>query len=176
MRLYKQFLGESKYDDLKQLGTSEKSMFIEDGILNIPKIMQHFIDSQKYIYDRLKGESDGDVQKRTEKFLENEGRERFLTYLSPIINGVGTYTIEEQTRDHKRMDIVIHYLGKRYIIEVKIWRGERYNADGEKQLIGYLDRYGLDVGYMLSFNFNKSKKIGVERIVIKDKTLFEGTL
>ena len=176
MRLYKQFLGESKYDDLKQLSTSEKSMFIEDGILNIPKIMQHFIDSQKYIYDRLKGESDGDVQKRTEKFLENEGRERFLTYLSPIINGVGTYTIEEQTRDHKRMDIVIHYLGKRYIIEVKIWRGERYNADGEKQLIGYLDRYGLDVGYMLSFNFNKSKKIGVERITIKDKTLFEGTL
>ena len=42
--------------------------------------------------------------------------------------------------------------------------------------IGYLDRFGLDVGYMLSFNFKKSKKIGVERIVIKDKTLFEGTL
>ncbi len=40
------------------------------------------------------------------------GRERFLTYLSPIINGVGTYSIEEQTRDSKRMDIVIHYLGK----------------------------------------------------------------
>lgn len=113
MRLYKQFLGESKYDDLKQLGTSEKSAFIEDGILNIPKIMQHFIDSQRYIYDRLKGETEDAAEKRTEKFLENEGRERFLTYLSPIINGVGTYSIEEQTRDSKRMDIVIHYLGKR---------------------------------------------------------------
>lgn len=74
------------------------------------------------------------------------------------------------------MDIVIHYLGKRYIIEVKIWRGERYNADGEQQLIGYLDRFGLDVGYMLSFNFNKGKKIGVERISVGGKTLFEGTM
>ncbi len=174
--LYKQFLGKSRYDELKQLGTSEKSIFIEDGVLNVPKIMQHFIDSQRFIYDRLKGETEEEAEKRTEKFLENEGRERFLTYLSPIINGVGTYSIEEQTRDHKRMDIVIHYLGKRYIIEVKIWRGERYNADGEQQLIGYLDRFGLDVGYMLSFNFNKSKKIGVERISVGGKTLFEGTM
>ena len=176
VRLYRQFLGESKYDDLRQLGSSEKSVFIEGGILNVPKILQHFIDSQKYIYDRLKGETDEEAEKRTEKFLEDEGRERFLTYLSPIINGVGTYSIEEQTRDRKRMDIVIHYLGKRYIIEVKIWRGERYNSDGEQQLIGYLDRFGLDVGYMLSFNFNMEKKIGVERISIGGKTLFEGTL
>ena len=138
--------------------------------------MQHFIDSQKYIYDCLKGETEDEAEKRAEKFLENEGRERFLTYLSPIINGVGTYTIEEQTRDSKRMDIVIHYLGKRYIIEVKIWRGERYNAEGEKQLIGYLDRFGLDTGYMLSFNFNKKKTIGVERISIGGKTIYEGTL
>lgn len=174
--LYKQFLGESRYDELKQLGTSEKSIFIEDGVLNVPKIMQHFIDSQRFIYDRLKGETEEEAEKRTEKFLENEGRERFLTYLSPIINGVGTYSIEEQTRDRKRMDIVIHYLGKRYIIEVKIWRGERYNADGEQQLIGYLDHFGLDVGYMLSFNFNKGKKIGVERISVCGKTLFEGTM
>ena len=74
------------------------------------------------------------------------------------------------------MDIVIHYLGKRYIIEAKIWRGERYNADGEQQLISYLDRFGPDVGYMLSFNFSKGKKIGVERISVGGKTLFEGTM
>ena len=176
MRLYKYYIGESKYDDLKQLGTSEKSMFIEDGILNVPKILQHFIDSQKYIYDCLKDETEDEAEKRAEKFLESEGRERFLTYLSPIINGVGTYSIEEQTRDGRRMDIVIHYLGRRYIIEVKIWRGERYNENGEQQIIGYLDYFGLDTGYMLSFNFNKKKKTGVERISIGGKTLFEATL
>lgn len=165
MRMYKQFLGESKFDDLKQLGNSEKSIFIENGELNIPKIMKHFIDSQKIIHDEY-----------TEKFAESEGRERFLTYLSPIINGVGTYSIEEQTRDHRRMDIVIHYLGKRYVIELKIWHGERYNEKGEQQLKGYLDYFGLDVGYMLSFNFNKKKEFGVQMVKVGDKTLYEGML
>lgn len=46
MRLYKQFLGESEYNDLKQLGTSEKSSFIEDGILcmplRLPQLHGHF--------------------------------------------------------------------------------------------------------------------------------------
>ncbi|MBO5599327.1 MAG: AAA-like domain-containing protein [Oribacterium sp.] len=167
MRLYNYFIGESKVnEDLRQLAASDKSIFVDkDGWLDISKIMSHFIKEHNIIH-----------KDDTEKFLEEEGRERFLTYLAPIINGTGTYSIEEQTRDHKRMDVVIHYLGRRYIIELKIWRGERYNADGEKQIVDYLDRFGLDTGYMLSFNFNKKKKQGVERVCIGDKILFEGTV
>ena len=74
------------------------------------------------------------------------------------------------------MDVEIHYLGKRYIIELIIWHGERYNRKGEQQIIDYLDYFGLQTGYMLSFNFNKKKKTGVERIRIGDKVLYEGTL
>lgn len=40
---------------------------------------------------------------QSERFLEEEGRERFITYVAPIINGTGTYSIEEQTRDRRRM-------------------------------------------------------------------------
>ena len=109
-------------------------------------------------------------------FVEDEGRERFLTYLTPISNGTGTYSIESQTRDRRRLDVEIHYLGKRYIIELIIWHGERYNRKGEQQIIDYLDYFGLQTGYMLSFNFNKKKKMGVERIRIGDKVLYEGTL
>ena len=43
----------------------------------------------------------------------------FLTYLRPVINGVGSYHIEEQ-RDHERMDVVIDNLGKQYVVELKI--------------------------------------------------------
>lgn len=74
------------------------------------------------------------------------------------------------------MDVVIHYLGRRYVIELKIWRGERYNSDGEKQISEYLDHFNLDTGYMLSFNFNKNKKPGVERVNVGDKVLVEGTV
>ncbi len=72
------------------------------------------------------------------------------------------------------MDVVIHYRGKRYIIELKIWHGDRYNAKGEKQIMDYLDSYGLDTGYLLSFNFNKTKEFGVEEVRIGNKIIYEG--
>ena len=37
----------------------------------------------------------------------------------------------------------------------------------------YLDRFGLDTGYMISFNFNQNKKPGVERLNVGGKVLFE---
>ena len=143
-----------------------KSIFInEDHTLNMPLILDHFVKTQRRIHE---GEQ--------ERFLEEEGRERFLTYISPIINGTGTYSIEEQTRDKLRIDVVNHYLGRRYIVELKIWHGQRYNEDGEKQILEYMDRFGLTTGYMISFSFNKNKEPGVERVSIGDKTLFEATV
>lgn len=72
------------------------------------------------------------------------------------------------------MDLVINYRGRRYIIELKIWHGDRYNKESEKQILGYLSYFGLSTGYMLSFNFNKRKETGVQMIQIGDKTLYEG--
>ena len=72
--------------------------------------------------------------------------------------------------------MIVDYLGQQYIIELKIWRGPRYNAEGEKQVSEYLDYFSLSTGYMLSFNFNRSKDPGVKRIQIGDKVLFEGTV
>ena len=111
-----------------------------------------------------------------ERFKEKDGREQFLLYLKPIINGTGNYYIEAQTRDQRRTDVIIDYLGQQYIIELKIWRGERYNAEGEKQISEYLDYFGLTTGYMLSFNFNKNKEPGVRRVQTGDKVLYEGTV
>ena len=72
--------------------------------------------------------------------------------------------------------MIIDYLGRQYIVELKIWRGPRYNAEGEKQISDYLDYYGLNTGYMLSFNFNKNKETGVKQVHIDDKVLVEGML
>lgn len=165
MRLYNYYIGESKSNEkLRRTAVGESSIFIrDDGTLDVCKIMEHFIEA----HNRIHNEKD-------DRFLEEEGRERFLTYLSPIINGTGTYSIEEQTRDQKRMDVVIHYLGRRYIIELKIWRGAKYNEDGEKQVLGYLDYFNLKTGYILSFNFNKNKIPGVSKLLFDDRVLYEG--
>ena len=167
MRLYQYFLGESNQNDAFQKDAlAHRSIFInEDHTLNMPLILDHFVKAQRIIH---RGEE--------ERFLEEEGRERFLTYLSPIINGTGTFSVEEQTRDQRRMEVVIHYLGQRYVVELKIWHGQRYNTEGEKQIMGYLDFFGLSTGYMVSFNFNQKKTSGMQRLTFGDKVLFEATV
>ncbi len=66
--------------------------------------------------------------------------------------------------------------GEQFIIEMKIWRGNEYNERGEKQLTGYLDYFYQNKGYLLSFNFNKKKEIGVKTITLGDKTIVEAVV
>ena len=166
-RLYDLFLSDEELNNnaFTKDGDLNKNIFTENGRLKLRVIMEHFIETFHQIYGELE-----------EKFKEKDGRELFLLYLRPIINGTGNYYIEAQTRDQKRTDVIIDYLGRQYIIELKIWRGERYNAAGEKQICEYLDYWNLDTGYMLSFNFNKAKETGVKKIYLGEKTLFEGTV
>lgn len=64
----------------------------------------------------------------------------------------------------------------RFMRELKVWRGNAYHERGEKQLMGYLDYFGLKKGYMLSFNFNRKKEIGVKEIRVGDKVLIEAVV
>ncbi len=166
-RLYNLFLSdeELKNNVFSREGELAKNRFVEDGKLNMRLIMERFIETYTQIYGPLE-----------EKFKEKDGREQFLLYLRPIINGTGNYYIEAQTRDQKRTDVIIDYLGEQYIIELKIWHGERYNAEGEKQISEYLEYWNLNTGYMLSFNFNKKKEQGIKIVQVGQKTLYEGTV
>lgn len=166
-RLYNLFLSdeELKQNIFSREGELAKNQFVKDGKLDMRLILERFIVTYTEICGPL-----------TDKFREKDGREQFLLYLKPIINGTGNYYIEAQTRDQTRTDVIVDYLGQQYIIELKIWRGERYNAEGERQISEYLDYFRLTTGYMLSFNFNKKKMPGVKRVEIADKVLYEGTV
>ena len=146
-------------------GVNDKNQFIQNGRLNMEKILEKFILHFNDIYGS-----------QPDKFKEEDGRKLFLLYLRPIINGTGNYYIEAQTRDQKRTDVIIDYLGKQYIIELKIWRGEEYNMEGEKQIAEYLNYYHLEKGYLLSFNFNKNKKSGMKTIQVNGKTVIEAVV
>ena len=74
------------------------------------------------------------------------------------------------------MDLVIVHRGEQFIIELKIWRGNAYNERGERQLSDYLDYFGIKKGYMLSFDFNKKKEIGVKEVILGDKLLIEAVV
>lgn len=143
----------------------DRNQFIVDGHLNMRLILEKFAIH----FNELYGGNDN-------TFIEEEGRKYFLLYLRPIINGVGNYYIEAQTREQKRTDVIVDYRGERYIIELKIWHGQEYNKRGEIQLAGYLEDYHVNKGYMVSFNFNKSKKTGVHDVVIGEKTIIEAVV
>lgn len=72
--------------------------------------------------------------------------------------------------------MIVDYLGEQFIVELKIWHGNEYNERGEEQLAGYLDYYHKEKGYMLSFNFNKNKNIGVHEIKAGNKTIVEAVV
>lgn len=167
VRLYNYFLttGEAQSSPIYLAASDDKSRFLKNGRLDMDTVMRKYVE----IFDDIYGE-------QNQRFDEAEGRRRFLMFIRPIINGSGNYHIEEQTRNARRMDVVIDYLGERFVIELKVWRGSAYIRQGEKQLSDYLDSFHLKKGYMLIYNFNKKKEIGVKEVQVGDKLLVEAVV
>lgn len=166
-RLYNMFLSTNESLNTKayETGMKNKSQFVKNGHLDMEQVLKKFVEHFSSVY-----------VSQDKVFIENEGRKLFLLYLRPIINGVGNYYIEAQTRDSRRTDVVIDYRGEQFVVELKIWHGDIYHQNGEEQLSAYLDSYGLKKGYMLTFNFNKNKEIGVKYVEYKDKLLIEAVV
>ena len=165
-RLYNLFTSEEEIrNEIYIQGSTDRPQFIENGTLNMEKILERFIVNFNDIYGS-----------EATKFKEEEGRRFFMLYIKPIINGTGNYYIEAQTRDRSRTDMIIDYLGVQYVIEMKIWRGNAYNERGERQLTEYLDYYHTKKGYMLGFNFNKGKTSGVRTLRFGDKEIVEAVV
>ena len=121
--------------------------YVQNGKLNMEHVVTRFRDLMHEEY-----------RESTEPFLEKEGRLLFLTFLKPIINGIGFYYVEPQTRDNRRMDLVVTYDKQEYIVELKIWHGDKYEELGRDQLSGYLATRGMDEGYLVTFDFSKNKQ------------------
>lgn len=163
VRIYNWFISIETTDSLIFAeGVNDKNQFISGNQLNVELILEKFIQHFNDIYGS-----------QPDKFKEDDGRKLFLLYLRPIINGTGNYYIEAQTRDQRRTDVIVDYLGKQYIIELKIWHGDEYKTKGEQQLSEYLDYYHINKGYLLSFNFNKNKQSGIHTIELNGRTIVE---
>lgn len=165
--LYNLFLtsAELQSTDIYSAALRDKNQFLYNGRLNMDLLLEKYVIH----FDELYGD-------QPNSFKEEDGRRYFLLYLRPIINGTGTYYIESRTRNMERTDVIIDYQGEQFIIELKIWHGNAYQERGEQQLIDYLDHYHLKKGYLLSYCFNKTKQIGVRRVVLGDKVLIEAVV
>ena len=114
------------------------------------------------VIERFKDLLEAENKSCDEEFLEKQGRLLFLCFLKPIINGTGFYYVEPQTRNDGRMDIVVTYGGEEFIIELKIWRGMKYETKGEIQVSEYANVRGLKKAYLITFSFLKEKVVQIE--------------
>lgn len=163
---YNLFIAEEALDNATySYGQRYKNEFVKGDKLDMELILKRFV---KHFTESF--------TENDERFIEDNGRKLFLLYIRPLINGIGNYYIEARTRSLGRTDLIIDYKGNQYVIEMKIWHGDEYNKRGEKQLIGYLEDYKLKKGYLLSFNFNKNKEVGLKELHFKNYTLVEATV
>ena len=121
--------------------------YVRNGKLNMEHVVTRFADLMHQEY-----------RKNDEEFLERQGRLVFLSFLKPIINGIGFYYVEPQTRDNRRMDLVVTYDKQEFIVELKMWHGDKYEELGCDQLSEYLAIRGMDEGYLVTFDFSKNKQ------------------
>lgn len=110
---------EELHSAIYDVAQGNRNEFLYDGRLNMDRVLERFTVYFKDIY----GAND-------ERFIEDHGRKFFLLYLKPIINGMRNYYIEAQTRDTRRTDVIVDYLGEWFVVELKIWRGNEYNERG----------------------------------------------
>lgn len=93
--------------------------------------------------------------------------------LIPALNGKGFYYIEPQTRNEERMDLVITYGKEEFIVELKKWNGSKKHEQAYIQLDHYLQSRSASTGYLLTFDFRKTKMPKADWIVYNGKKIFD---
>jgi hypothetical protein len=142
---------------------TENQFILPNNELNFELILERF---QVYMKEN--------ESKKEEHFLENQWRLLFLAFLRPILNGKGFDFKEVQISEERRLDVVVTYFNHKYIIELKIWRGESYHERGVLQLYDYLERQNQDTGFLVIFDNKKEAKnnLKTEWIELEKKRIF----
>src|SRR3989339_1625414 len=161
IRIYNYIIAKREKEQGELLTYEYRTKFIINNKLDMPLILNKF---QEVMHDEFR--------EKDSKFLEREGRLLFLCFLKPIINGAGFYYVEPETRMDNRMDVIVTYGDEEHIIELKIWHGDNYEQNALQQLSGYLESKRKDIGYLVSFNFNKNKEYKKEWKKYNEKDIY----
>jgi hypothetical protein len=150
-RIYSEVI--ANYMTVKTI-VERKSLYVEtsqpylldNNALDMRKVLLKFQELMKI-----------EFSKKDDSFIERNGRLVFLAFLKPIINGKGYAFKEPEVSEERRMDIAVTFFQHKYIIELKMWRGNVAHKKGLVQLGDYLDRQNQNQGYMVIFEQNVEK-------------------
>lgn len=93
------------------------------------------------------------------------------SYLDYFMGEIGGFMYPEVPTGRGRMDLIILYRGEKYIIEIKIWSGEKRYQKGKNQLARYLDLEKVQEGYYLVFDHRRSPRPRADEEIIDGKLI-----
>ena len=102
---------------------------------------------------------------------EYVGQHLLFAYLEQFVRIVGGMMYLEVQTGRGRMDILICYNQKKYIVETKIWGGDMRYAAGKMQLSTYVKLEAAEAGYYIVFDHRKAPEPRVETETLEGTTI-----
>ncbi|MEW5766236.1 MAG: hypothetical protein AB1797_01245 [bacterium] len=131
--------------------THETAWYVqEDGSLDLPALLRAFQEFYREHNEAWLARFD---------FQEAGPHLMLMAFLQRIVNTGGTVS-RQFAIGSGRTDIVVRWKKQTEIVELKVRRGEQTEAQGLAQLAAYLERLGLEKGYL--FIFDRRKNVGWE--------------
>jgi len=128
----------------------------QNGLLDMEKLLKSFQDFYRRNSESwLKGY----------EFKESAQHLLLMAFLQRIVNG--GEIIREMAVGNGRIDLLVKFKKQEFALELKIKRDRYTIADGKEQLSNYLDRLGLEEGYLVIFD--PGKKRWEQKIYYKDE-------
>ena len=87
---------------------------------------------------------------------EYVGQHLLYAYLDHFVHIVGANMFLEVQTGRGRIDLLIIYNQRKYIVETKIWEGVRYYQSGKKQLAAYMKSEAAVEGYYVVFDHRQN--------------------
>ncbi len=134
-----------------------------DGVIKMEALLDNFQDFIARVGFRIL-----QVPDTPQEYV---GQHLLYAYLDHFVNVVGANMFLEAQTGRGRIDLLIVHNQRKYIVETKIWEGDRYYQAGKKQLATYLKLEDAREGYYVVFDHRNNPTSRVETETIDDLTI-----
>ena len=99
------------------------------------------------------------------------GQHLLFAYLDQFVTSVNGAMYMEVPTGRGRMDLIIFHNQRKYVVETKIWRGDRSYTQGKQQLAAYLATEGVTEGSYVVFDHREAPEPRTETETINGLTI-----
>ena len=149
-----------------QIGNEPAWYVRENGSLDMPKLIA---DWQRF------WRRDGHLYAEGFSYREAGPHLMLMAFLQRVVNGGGRIE-REYGLGRGALDLLIFWKGERHAIELKIRRDTDTELEGQEQLARYLDRAGLEEGWLVIFDLRRElpwqEKIFLREVLYAGKRIW----